>query len=210
MEPQQQHTHIQKELALVQIFFIFVFPIALLIFGVIPVSWRMLVLCSSTLLIYGIIAHEKMSDATCGITKKNLAKSIFAYAIFTILGIAALEVLSKFWGLSGVSVWYKSPHLLFLFLPVSLLQEIAYRGFLFPKLAVITHKKWVIILFNTILFTLIHAIYPRPEVMVPFAFVSGLAFALMYDKYPNLILISIAHSVLNFYAILHGFFYFTK
>lgn len=126
------------------------------------------------------------------------------------LGIGALEFLANLWQLDGVSVWYRSPHLLSLFLPVSLLQEIAYRGFLFPKLAIITHKKWVLILLNTILFTLIHTIYPRPEVMVPFAFVIGLAFAIMYDRYPNLILISIAHSVLNFYAILHGFFYFTK
>jgi membrane protease YdiL (CAAX protease family) len=207
---QIQYTHAQKELAYAQIFFIFIFPVALLIFGVIPVSWRMLMLCSSMLLMYGIIAHEKMSDAACGITKKNLLHSIFAYSVFILLGIGVLEFLSDFWDLNGVSVWYKSPHLLFLFLPVSLLQEIAYRGFLFPKLAVITHKKWVLILLNTILFTLIHTIYPRPEVMVPFAFVIGLAFALMYDRYPNLILISIAHSVLNFYAILHGFFYFTK
>ncbi len=209
MEP-VQHTHAEKELAYVQIFFIFIFPIALLIFGVIPVSWRMLVLCSSTLLIYAIIAHEKMSDAMCGISRKNLLQNIFAYSIFTLLGIGALEFLANLWNLDGVNVWYQSPHLLFLFLPVSLLQEIAYRGFLFPKLAIITRKKWVLILLNTILFTLIHAIYPRPEVMVPFAFVSGLAFAIMYDRYPNLILISIAHSVLNFYAILHGFFYFTK
>lgn len=209
MEP-IQHTHAEKELAYVQIFFIFVFPVALLISGAVPVSWRMFMLCSSMLLMYGIIVHEKMSDAACGISRKNLPKSIFAYGVFTLLGIGALEFLSNLWNLEGVSIWYKSPHLLFLFLPVSLLQEIAYRGFLFPKLAIITDKKWVLILLNTILFTLIHTIYPRPEVMVPFAFVIGLAFAIMYDRYPNLILISIAHSVLNFYAILHGFFYFTK
>jgi membrane protease YdiL (CAAX protease family) len=88
------------------------------------------------------------------------------------------------------------------------LQEIAYRGFLFPKLKELTNSWLVIIFVNTILFTILHAIYPMPGLMLPVAFISGLALAVMYRFYPNLILISLSHAILNFIAVLHGFFFF--
>jgi membrane protease YdiL (CAAX protease family) len=89
-----------------------------------------------------------------------------------------------------------------------LLQEIAYRGFLFPKLQELSQKWWVVIGANTVLFTFLHIIYPIPGIMLPVAFFSGLALSIMYRYYPNLILISLAHAVLNFIAVLHGFFFF--
>lgn len=201
-------TRKQKELVLLQVFFIFVVPIFLLVFGVVPVAYRMIVLSVAMLMMYGIIQYEKIPDSNMGLGNKNFKKSILPYFVFTILGLFALEYLAKEFNLEGVDVWYKSIHLLYLFIPVSLLQEIAYRGFLFHKLRVLSHKRWVVIGLNAILFTLIHMIYPDPELMIPLAFATGIGFAVMYEFFPNLILISIAHSILNFYAILHGFFLF--
>lgn len=197
-----------RELVLYQIFFIFILPIALLIFGIVPLEWRMVVLCVSMLFMYGVIQNEKMSDAAMGLGTKNFRRSFLPYLLFTGAGVFGLIHLSRFLGITPDIVWWQSPHLLFLFLPVSLLQEIAYRGFLFPKLQQLSSKGWVIVGANTVLFTVLHAIYPMADIMLPVAFFSGLAFALMYRFFPNLLLISGAHAVLNFVAILYGFFYF--
>lgn len=197
-----------KELVLYQIFFIFILPIALLVFGIVPLSWRMIVLCVSMLFMYGVIQNEKMSDATMGLGTKGFRRALLPYLLFTIAGVFGLIYLSRFLGITPNIVWWQSSHLLFLFLPVSLLQEIAYRGFLFPKLHQLSSKGWVIVGSNALLFTVLHAIYPMAEIMLPVAFVSGIALALMYRYYPHLLLISGAHAVLNFVAILYGFFYF--
>jgi membrane protease YdiL (CAAX protease family) len=197
-----------KQLVLSQIFFIFVLPIALLYFGIVPMSWRMVVLCVSMIFMYGVIQHEHMSDESMGLAKHTFKRALLPYLLFTLAGAVIFVYLSRAFGIDPQIVWWQHMHFLFLFLPVSLLQEIAYRGFLFPKLKVISSQWWVIIGANTLLFTILHSIYPMPAIMLPVALISGLALSLMYRYYPNLILISIAHAVLNFIAVLHGFFFF--
>lgn len=197
-----------RELILYQIFFIFILPIALLTFGIVPLSWRMVVLCISMLFMYGVIQNEKISDHDMGLGKTGLRRGVAAYTLFTIIGAILLVKISLYFGLKPNIVWWKSTHLLFLFLPVSLLQEIAYRGFLFPKLRKLSSKWWVVIGANVILFTVLHAIYPMPDIMLPVAFFSGIGLAVMYRFFPNLLLISASHAILNFIAVLYGFFFF--
>ena len=197
-----------KELVLYQIFFIFILPIALLVFGIVPIAWRMLVLCAAMLFMYGVIQKEKISDETMGLKNKTFRKSLIPYLLFTLVGAFIFIKLSHELAIDPRIIWWRHAHFLFLFIPVSLLQEIAYRGFLFPKLKQLTHKWWVIIAANTIIFTVLHVIYPTPGLMLPVAFFSGLGLSIMYRYYPNLLLISFAHAVLNFIAVLHGFFFF--
>ncbi len=197
-----------KELVLYQILFIFILPIALLTFGIVPVAWRMVVLCIAMLFMYGVIQKEKISDETMGLSNKNFKKSLIPYLLFTLVGAMIFVKLSGTLAINPNIVWWQHMHFLFLFLPVSLLQEIAYRGFLFPKLKALSQKWWVVIGANTVLFTVLHVIYPMPGLMLPIAFFSGLGLSLMYRYYPNLLLISFAHAILNFIAVLHGFFFF--
>lgn len=197
-----------RETILSEIFFIFIAPVALIASGIINPEWRMLVLCISMLLMYGIIMHERIPDAALGISRTSFRKGLIPYTLFTIAGVCALAWVSKKLGLESVGTWWQSSHLLFMFLPVSLLQEIAYRGFLFYKLRLLSSKWWFIILFNVLLFTFLHVIYPLPGIMLSVAFIGGLCFALMYRYFPSLILISLAHAVLNFAAIFYGFFTF--
>ncbi|MBP6857597.1 MAG: CPBP family intramembrane metalloprotease [Candidatus Pacebacteria bacterium] len=199
-----------KELVLYQIFFIFILPIALLTLGIIPIAWRLVVLCVSMIFMYGVIQHEKISDEVMGLSKKTFRRSLIPYTVFTLVGAFVFVRLSDVLAINPNILWWQYSHFLFLFLPVSLLQEIAYRGFLFPKLRQLTHKWWVVIGANTVLFTLLHIIYPTPGIMLPVAFFSGLALAIMYRYYPNLILISLSHAILNFIAVLHGFFFLGK
>lgn len=197
-----------KELVLYQIFFIFILPIALLVFGVVPLAWRMVALCIAMLFMYGVIQKEKISDEVMGLKNKTFKKSLLPYTVFTLVGVGIFVQLSDVLAINPHILWWQHTHFLFLFLPVSLLQEIAYRGFLFPKLRELSQKWWVVIGANTVLFTFLHIIYPIPGIMLPVAFFSGLALSIMYRYYPNLLLISLAHAVLNFIAVLHGFFFF--
>jgi len=54
--------------------------------------------------------------------------------------------------------------------------------------------------FNAVLFSLMHIIYLKAYVTLPLTFIAGIGLAWIYYKYPNLILISIAHTILKFYS----------
>lgn len=191
---------------LYQVFAIFVVPIALIYFGVIPAEWRLVVLLMGALMIYGIIRKEKWSLRMLGVTRFHTEKAFIPYLIFTVTGV--------FFIIGLASVWHHTPqfeagnmlHLLFLFLPISALQEFAYRGYLMPVLYHIYRSPVRIIFINTILFAFLHVIYPEAQVNLPLAFIGGLGFSMMYYRYPNLILISLTHAILNFTAVLYGFF----
>lgn len=59
---------------------------------------------------------------------------------------------------------------------------------------------------NALIFTFAHVIYPNKKINLPLIFVAGMAFAVIYFYYPNLILIAISHIILNYAALLFGFF----
>jgi membrane protease YdiL (CAAX protease family) len=103
-------------------------------------------------------------------------------------------------------LWWMNRKLLALFVFVSVFQEFAFRGFLIPVLGKIFHRNFAIVLINAVLFAGMHSIYSFPIIALPVAFVGGLVFAGLYIKYPNLILISIMHCILNFVAVGYGFF----
>jgi len=197
----------KKEIALIQIFFIFIAPIALLVTGIVPVAWRMLVLCISLLLIMGIIRFEKISDRDLGIQKVSY-RAVFWYLLFTSIGIIGLWYVHHLGGLHSSQAWWKIQHLLFAFIPVSILQEVAYRSFLFLKLKQLFSHTATIVCANAFLFGILHSIYPSPLLMVGVSMIGGIGFALLYNRYPNLFLVCVSHIILNFVAIYLGFFSF--
>ena len=195
-----------KFYALLQILIIFVLPIGLLCLNIIKKKYRLALLFLSSILVLGIVFIEKISAHSLGIRTDNLGSSILPYVIFTSLALATIFLLSFFLHKKPSANWKKNPHFLYLFIPISFLQEFLYRGFLFPKLSSVSTNFFWTILANTVLFALLHIIYKNRRINVPFAFVAGLSFALMYYFSPNLILISISHAILNFFAVLFGFF----
>lgn len=195
-----------KKIILAQTFIIFVLPIFLLYFHILPMNWRFILLAVSSLLIYGIIKREDWSFEDMGVRHDNFKKATPFYLVFTILGLAALFIIANKAGFPDndtpaflIKTWV-------FFLPVSFFQEFAFRSFLMPRLKMIYQKKYLIVLVNAVLFTLLHIIYPNLGLILPLMFVSGILFAWLYYKYPNLILVSVSHSILNVTAMLLGFF----
>ena len=207
MKPLQHPSHFRSiEVASLEIIFFFVLPVTLLYFHILPINSRMYVLLIFSLLIYGAIRKQQWSDADLGLTTKNLRQSIPVYFIATAIALVCVIVFAHVLNFHSVLRWWTQPHFLFLFIFVSFFQEFAFRGFLMPLLKKVFPDTFTIITVNALLFAGMHSIYPFPYIGLPFAFVAGLFFAMLYHKYPNLLLVSISHSILNFAVVWFGFF----
>ena len=197
-----EHKH---ELILLQILYIFVVPVCLMYFKIIGAQWRVILLMLDCLIIYGIIRHERWSLKELGLNSPE-HNWFLPYALFVCVGVFLISEIAESINYTFAHNWWTNTRFLFLFIPVSILQEFAFRGFLRPLLVRAKTKKVWIVIITTLLFALIHIIYPPLAIALPVAIVGGFAFALIYEKYPNLYLASAAHIVLNFTAVLYGFF----
>lgn len=196
-----------RRLILVQIFLIFILPVALLYFKILPADWRVVLLAVSSLFIYGIIRHEHWTHEDMGIRHDNFRKAFPFYLFFTIICIGVLFLLDHKVGTPDINTKIFFIKTFVFFLPVSFFQEFAFRSFLMPRLKEIFKSNYAVIFSNAALFAVIHIIYPNLGISLPLAFVSGIFFAWLYLKYPNLLLVSLSHAVLNVTALLLGFFH---
>jgi len=197
-----------KELVLVQILYIFIIPILLLYYRVIPGSFRLLLLVGVTSLLFGIIHHAHWTHKDLEI-KKDFLKDIIPYTIATLVGVVLIVIsasLSKTTRVVESYKWWEDLRFLLLFIPISVMQEVIFRGVLMHMLLRAFKNIPFVILVNALLFALIHIIYINVDIVLPLTFLGGIGFAFMYYKYPNLIMISISHTILNFIAMALGLF----
>ncbi len=195
----------EKELVWAQILYLYVIPTLLLYFGVIPGNLRFVMLFGIALLMYGIIEYEKWTYFDLGIFK-NFMRDISPYTLFTIAGVGFLFWLSRVVPHSPLLEWWENTKFLLLFIPISVLQELIFRGILMKLLRNVFSNPIFIIGLNAAVFALIHIIYLNATFVLPLTFIAGIGFAWIYYKYPNLILISASHTILNFVAMILGFF----
>ena len=196
-----------KKIIIAQILVIFLSPVALLYFGILPYNFRFILLTISALFIYGIIEHEHWTHKEMGLRMDNFKEAFPFYLVFTILGICALLFVDHAVNLPDIDSRISLIRSWAFFIPISFFQEFGFRSFLVPRLKEIFKNNYIAIIFiNTVLFTLIHVIYPNLGIGLPVAFVAGIFFTWLYLKYPNLLLITISHSILNIIAVLLGFF----
>ena len=194
--------------ALLQIIVIFVLPVVLLMTGIVSVDRRLWVLLVFSLIVLFTVIREKWSWQNLGFGDKSFKKSLIPYLIFTCLVLFVIILIVKLSERSILRNWWQYPHFLFMFIPISFLQEFTYRAFLIPKLKILFKSGVWVVLINAMLFAFSHLIFPDLQIALPMAFIGGLGFAFMYYKYPNLILVSLSHMVLNFTTVLYTFFSF--
>jgi len=197
-------------LEILHIVILFILPVLLVYFKVIPFKYRKHTLVIVSILAILLILFEKWTLTKLGIRIDNITTTILPYTIFTILGVILLFTISKILKRKKQTDFFKKKHFIYGFLLVSILQELLFRGFLFPQLQEIFKDTYLVVLINAILFTLIHSIYSNTIITLAVIFVGGIFFAGMYSIYPNLILISISHAILNYIAVLYNFYYEEK
>jgi len=195
----------EREIIWVQILYLYLIPILLLYFKVIPTDFRILMLLVVTFVIYGIARFEKWNSEDFGI-QKDWRKYFWPYFIFTALGVVILFAIEELEIGTPFLNWWKNAKFLLLFIPISFIQELIFRGVLMNMLRRVFSNMWFIIILNSAVFALMHIIYLKAYFTLPFTFIAGIGFAWMYYKYKNLLLISISHAVLNFVAMIFGFF----
>jgi len=195
-----------KSIILFQIILIFIVPIFLIYFDIISKDARLFVLCLSCLFIYGIIRREKWSYQKMGIRLFNYKEVVLPYILFTLAGLLFLFIIAQLFNMHTQGTLQNVYYKFLFFIPISFFQEFAYRAFLLRKLEKVFRNKTLIIITNAFLFMLLHIIYPHSFLVLPMTFIGGIAFAMIYLKYPNLVLIGVSHSILNISAILLGFF----
>lgn len=187
------------------IFAIFILPVILVYFKIIKPKYRLETLGILTLIILLIVLIQGWSLKDLGIRFDNILVSFKPYIFFTLLFIIVIFVVAKIFNRDFVSGWWKRPHFEFLFIPLSLAQELAYRSFLMPLLSLVLDNALAIILLNALLFTFLHAIYYDFKYVALLLFFNGIGFATLYYYYPNFILVFVSHAILNFLAVLYGF-----
>ena len=195
-----------KKIIWAQIFVIFILPVLLLYFKIVSLNWRIIILTISALFIYGIIRHEKWTHEEMGLHLNNFKKVFPFYFLFTLFAFILLFLIAWKFEIRDIDTKIFLIKSWAFFIPISVFQEFAFRSFLIPRLKIIFNNKLMIVLINAILFTLIHIIYPNLGIGLPLTFISGIFFAWLYLKYPNFVLISISHAILNITAVLLGFF----
>ncbi len=193
-------------LSIIEIIVLFIVPVLLLYFKKINFKYRIHILSLICILVLGIMFFEKWSLFDLGIRVDNIKDSLLPYIYFIVIGSFSLILISKVLKNVPEKHFYKQKHFLFGFVLLSVLQEFLFRSFLIAKLETIFNSMILIILVNTILFTFMHIIYFNKKSVLILLFLSGMIFAYLYLNYPNLILISIVHSILNYIAVLFGYF----
>lgn len=185
---------------------IFLLPVLLFYYNVIPERFRLLALFVVFCTIAVIIFREKWKLKDLGVRSDNIKKGLILYGALTIVGVVAISYYAEEMGMGTLAGIKPSLHLLLTFIPVSFFQEFIYRGFLMKMLRSVFPDRMTVILLNAGLFTILHIIFPLPTVMLPLAFIGGLYFAITYYIVPNLWLVSFSHAILNFVAVALGFF----
>ncbi len=188
------------------ILFLFISPIVILYFGIIPFSARLWILGLYMLVAISIVIRQERSLRSLGMRSDNLKTTVVPYTIFTLVSVLLLLLFAHILGKEPIPEWTHNSSLLFLFIPISFTQEFLYRSVLMTELRRFYASIISVIIVNSLLFTFLHIIYGEPFITLPLALVAGVGFSFMYYKYPNLWMIALSHSILNFVAVLYSFF----
>ncbi|MCX6753095.1 MAG: type II CAAX endopeptidase family protein [Candidatus Nomurabacteria bacterium] len=189
-----------------QILIVFILPVLFIDLGIISPSQRVYLLVILVSLLMVVLTAEKWTFLMLGISKYRIKKYIIPYTIFTLVAIVLVSFFGEKIGQEEVSRWWTHSHFIYGFFIVSLFQEVGYRGYLIPALSKLIPKPWIVVTINALIFMFLHSIFPNTIIGLPLAFIGGLGFAIMYMKYPSLILIILSHSLINFFVVLYGFF----
>lgn len=196
----------KRELVWIQILYFYIVPILLIYFDLVSEKWRVILLLIVALLLFGTAKRAHWTWKDLGL-KRDFMKDMIPYIFFTIAGVLFLFWLSKIAPHEPLfPEWWKNTKFLLLFIPISVLQEIVFRGVLMNFLDKAFKSPVFVIMLNAAIFAFMHVIYLNSIFVLPMTFIAGVGFAWMYYEYKNLVLISVSHTVLNFVAVALGFF----
>ncbi len=192
---------------LIEVFLISILPISLIKLKIIPAKFRLFVLGGVAILLASLIVFQKGVSVNFGLRTNNIYDQVVAYLSVTFVAALFLLVLARIMKMKSAKEWREDPHFIFLFVPISFAQQFLFQGFILFKLQQ-TFPSVRAIVVTAVMFGYMHTIFPRPVLNMILGTTAGLLFAVLYTIYPNIIVVSVMHSILNFTAVYLGFFTF--
>lgn len=189
---------------LLEVVFLFIVPVLLVYSHIVPFPYYPVVGAIFTIFTAYLVYRRGWTRTMLQIRLDNIGKTFVPHVVLTVIGIAGIIAIA-----SVVPQHNYGWNIYILFfawsLPIAAVQEFLYRGFLMRELSLVFPAQ-VAIGINTLIFTFLHIPFSNPTVILPMVGIAGFGFAWVYSKYPNLILITLCHAVLNFFVIWYGFF----
>ena len=191
------------------------FAYEVLLIFVLPLIARFFLPQFTTLVILGVVTlitaiicfHKQVSLKDLGFRTDNFVSGIKNYFLVTFLLAYSLFVFAEFSGLTFVNI-FSDWHFYGVFILVSFSQEFIFRSYLVNESKKHFKKNRNIAFLNAFLFGLMHTILPNPDLMFILSFIGGFVWTIVYLKHPNIYLVGISHSIINFFAVWMGLFSF--
>ncbi len=190
----------------IQVLFLFILPTMLLRYYPLSHKHRFAVFLVIPLILTGIVLWEHWSFADVGFRTDTLLSASVAYGMFTLMGILGIIFYSNNLQRTPRREWWKHWHFQIGFLLLAFLQQFTFQGFLVHQFQLLGLSSVLIVIITTVLYIFIHSIYRDFAAGLPLLIIAGVMFAWLYLVYPNILIATLSHSILNFTAVLYGFF----
>ncbi|MBC1238019.1 CPBP family intramembrane metalloprotease [Nostoc sp. 2RC] len=180
---------------------LYILPIVLMLVGLIPFSFRFILLVIVTIVVILSTMINKIKLEELGFTHKNLLFAIKNVLPATI-GLAILILLHYL--LKGTRIdnslhWYFYLFLIFVSAPT---QEFLYRSYLFHLLSRVGFSQYFLVI-SAILYSFVHAIYWDLLTLL-FTLSIGFIWGYHYQHFKNIYSVIFSHSLLGVVAIATG------
>lgn len=179
-------------------------PILLIWLGIIPFTYRFhvlgAVLCSFVL--FGLYRGYRLGEL--GLTLKHSRNSMLANVLFCAAGGLGLYLVFK----GGVQMprdhSYSLTGFLLYIAFLAPIQEFIFRGIMFAEMkrCRISDPR-IMLLISSVSFSFLHIIYDYPPLLL-ITFIGGLAWGMIYLRWPSLLGISMSHALLGAFAMFLG------
>ncbi|MCX7908443.1 MAG: CPBP family intramembrane metalloprotease [Ignavibacteria bacterium] len=168
--------------------------------------WAVMFFAGLVLSVYSIFSLKDQIKKLMIFNYKHLAigviSAILLYFIFYIgrnvsinlFEFSSQQISSVYSTKQGTPIWLISVLLIFIIGPA---EEIFWRGFIQTKIVELTGKPFLSIILATILYTIVH-IWAFNTILLIAAFVCGLFWGIMFNKYNSLVPVIISHSLWDF------------
>ncbi len=140
-----------------------------------------------------------------GFTNDNFIHGLVPWGVATFFMLACAGIAATFLKHRHAEDPFRDPHFLFLFIPISIVQQFMYQSVLLQKLLQ-GIGPWFAIAICALCFGYMHTVFPRPGRNFVLATLGGALFSSLFYLYPNFLLASLSHMVLNFITVYLGFF----
>jgi len=172
--------------------------------NIISVEYRLFLLfgVSAVMVIYGF---STLTPSTMGLTIHNFIKGLAPWGVTTLCMLIGIWIAAQLLRHKHAEDPLRDPHFLFLFIPISIVQQFMYQSVLLQKLLQ-TFDPLPAIVICGLCFGYMHTIFPRRWRNFTLAMTGGIFFSSLFYFYPNFLLAILSHMILNFAAVYFGFF----